>query len=90
MKGINLEGQIRSQISRAMQLLGAVRQLGKESTSEIYSALERLGADGQLLATIGSWGDTLDDNECSNSSRNGMRKRSSSCDRKNSTPLVGV
>lgn len=29
--------------------------------SEIYRALELLGADRELLATIGSWGDTLDD-----------------------------
>jgi len=29
--------------------------------SEIYRALELLGADRQLLGTIGSWGDTLDD-----------------------------
>jgi hypothetical protein len=28
---------------------------------EIYKAFEKLGADKRLLATIGSWGDTLDD-----------------------------
>lgn len=27
---------------------------------ELYIVLERLGADRQLLATVGSWGDTLD------------------------------
>jgi len=34
--------------------------------SEIYGALEHLGADRELLkllGTIGSWGDTLDDEE---------------------------
>lgn len=30
---------------------------------EIYLAFEKLGADAGLLATIGSWGDTLDDKE---------------------------
>ena len=31
--------------------------------SEIYTALERLGADDELLAIVGSWRDTLDDAE---------------------------
>jgi hypothetical protein len=30
---------------------------------EIYRAFEALGADGKLLAIVGSWGDTLDDDE---------------------------
>jgi hypothetical protein len=30
---------------------------------EIYGALERLGADPELLAIVGSWRDTLDDAE---------------------------
>jgi hypothetical protein len=30
---------------------------------ELYVALERLGADEDLLAIVGSWGDTLDDEE---------------------------
>lgn len=34
-----------------------------EIRAEIYTALEKLGADKELLATIGSWGDTLDDRE---------------------------
>jgi hypothetical protein len=38
----SLEGQIRSQLYRALWLLGA---------------------DHQLLATVGSWGDTLNDGE---------------------------
>jgi len=37
-----------------------LRNLNMDSQirSEIYRALEFLGADGQLLATVGSWGDT--------------------------------
>jgi len=31
--------------------------------AEIYRAFELLGADRELLGTIGSWGDTLDDKE---------------------------
>jgi len=31
--------------------------------SEIYRAFERLGADRELLAVIGSWGDTLEDED---------------------------
>jgi hypothetical protein len=34
-----------------------------ENTTEIYRAFEFLGADARLLATIGSWGDTLDDSQ---------------------------
>jgi hypothetical protein len=30
---------------------------------EIYAALERLGADEDLLSIVGSWRDTLDDVE---------------------------
>jgi hypothetical protein len=30
---------------------------------ELYVAMERLGADPMLLSIIGSWGDTLDDEE---------------------------
>jgi hypothetical protein len=31
--------------------------------AEIYRAFQKLNADKRLLATIGSWGDTLDDAE---------------------------
>jgi hypothetical protein len=31
--------------------------------AELYAALERLGADVELLAIVGSWRDTLDDAE---------------------------
>ncbi len=30
---------------------------------ELYAALERLGADAELLSIVGSWGDTLDEAE---------------------------
>ena len=35
----------------------------QEIRSEIYVAFEKLGAGSDLLATIGSWGDTLVDEE---------------------------
>jgi hypothetical protein len=34
-----------------------------QNARELYVAMERLGADPDLLAIIGSWGDTLDDAE---------------------------
>jgi hypothetical protein len=30
---------------------------------ELYKAIETLGGSGQLLATVGSYGDTLDDDD---------------------------
>jgi hypothetical protein len=41
----------------------AMLTTAEEIRSEIYRALEILGADSGLLATVGSWGDTLDDEE---------------------------
>lgn len=35
----------------------------RQIRSEIYRAMERLGADRDLLAAVGSWGDTLLDQE---------------------------
>lgn len=34
-----------------------------EIRAEIYTALQKLGADRELLATVGSWGDTLPDGD---------------------------
>lgn len=34
-----------------------------EIRSEIYRACELLGADRELLGTVGSWGDSLNDEE---------------------------
>jgi hypothetical protein len=36
-------------------------QAGAEIVGEIYTILERLGAEPELLAIVGSWRDTLDD-----------------------------
>lgn len=37
--------------------------IGQQIRAEIYRAFELLGAGRELLAAIGSWGDTLDDKE---------------------------
>lgn len=62
-----IEKAIRSEILTAIALLGGAPELlatlelaGKD---EMYRAAERLGADRYLLASIGSWGDTLEDAE---------------------------
>jgi len=49
--------------------------------SEIYRAFELLGADRELLAAVGSWGDTLD-NEAVLSLLRGWVSRYVSPDRK--------
>ena len=56
--------------------------IGQQIRSEIYRAFELLGADSDLLAVVGSWGDTLKDEEIlvrmkrfSPSSKNGMRSK---------------
>ena len=35
----------------------------QQISSEIYRAFELLGADRELLAVVGSWGDTLEDED---------------------------
>jgi hypothetical protein len=60
-----VEREIRSEIAKAVRHLGGSPQLvatieGK-TKDEMYDAAESLGADRYLLATIGSWGDTLTD-----------------------------
>jgi hypothetical protein len=42
---------------------GKALSFENEIRSEIYRAFELLSADSGLLATVGSWGDTLDDLE---------------------------
>lgn len=37
--------------------------LKEQIATEFYAALERLGADEELLSIVGSWRDTLDDAE---------------------------
>jgi hypothetical protein len=39
------------------------KDLTAQIVREIYTVLERLGADLELLAVVGSWRDTLDDAE---------------------------
>jgi hypothetical protein len=43
-----------------MQKLGTV---DREIIRELYRAIDALGADPDLLATIKSWGDTLEDEQ---------------------------
>jgi hypothetical protein len=45
------------------QIVTCLDSTGLRITREIYRALEALGADPGLLASVGSWGDTLDDAE---------------------------
>jgi hypothetical protein len=40
-----------------------IPDLTPQIARELYAALERLGADAELLAIVGSWRDTLDDGE---------------------------
>lgn len=63
-----LEQIIRSELYKAVESLGGPPELlaatiNGASKEEIYEAAERLGADRYLLAAIGSWGDTLADEE---------------------------
>ena len=63
----DLERAIRLYITKAIELIGAapdqLAALDGVGKDELYAAAERLGADRFLLAIIGSWGDTLDDEE---------------------------
>lgn len=43
-----------------MQKLGTVN---REIIRELYRSIDALGADPDLLATVESWGDTLDDQQ---------------------------
>jgi hypothetical protein len=60
-----LQREIRSEIAKAVRELGASAELvatieGK-TKDEMYDSAKQLGADRYLLATIGSWGDTIED-----------------------------
>lgn len=59
------EREIRSEIAKAIQSLGAspelVATIEGKTKLQMYHAATRLGADRYLLAAIGSWGDTMDD-----------------------------
>ena len=39
------------------------RHLRAQIVKELYATMERLGAEPDLLSIVGSWGDTLDDEE---------------------------
>src|SRR6266478_9779002 len=62
-----LEREIRSEITRAVQQLGGspelVATIEGKTKEETYDAAEQLNADRCLLETIGSWGDTMEDEE---------------------------
>jgi hypothetical protein len=47
----------------AERLGGNAERIRALSRAEIYDALEDLDADRYLLAVVGSWGDTLDDDQ---------------------------
>jgi hypothetical protein len=51
------------ELSQALEYLGADRALASLSPVDLYPKLEALRADRELLAVVGSWGDTLDDEE---------------------------
>ena len=53
--------QIVRELQKTLDYLGADRALADRS--DLYQKLETLGANRELLAIVGSWGDTLDDEE---------------------------
>jgi hypothetical protein len=64
----DIEQLIRSEIYKALESLGGPPELlaatiNGASKAEIYDAAERLGADRYLLAAIGSYRQTLSDDE---------------------------
>jgi hypothetical protein len=55
---------IRDEVAAAAEHLGADgEEFRALARARLYEALEDLGADGFLLAAVGSWGDTLTDGE---------------------------
>jgi hypothetical protein len=63
----NDEQLIRNELYKALESLGAPPKVlaatinGAITKDKIYKTAERLGADSYLLATIESWGDTIED-----------------------------
>jgi hypothetical protein len=51
------------ELQKALKYLGADPALADIGPVDLYKKLETLGADRDLLAVVGSWGDTLDDEE---------------------------
>jgi len=58
---------IQSEIAKAIRDLGGspelVATIEGKTKEQMYRAAERLGADRHLLAAIGSWGDTMNDED---------------------------
>ena len=69
-----MDKKIVAEIAIALADIGAKPELldkiKKSSIDEIYEAAERLGAQPLLLGFIGSWGDTLGDDEVLQGLRN--------------------
>jgi len=63
----DIEREIRSEIAKAVRDLGGspeiVSTIEGKTKAEMYDGAESLGADRYLLAAIGSWGDTLTDQQ---------------------------
>jgi hypothetical protein len=56
-----VNGKIVRELQKTLAYLGADPALADRPG--MYQKLEALGADRELLAVVGSWGDTLDDEE---------------------------
>jgi hypothetical protein len=55
--------QIVRELQKSLEYLGADPALADLGPGDLYKKLEALGADRELLAIVGSWRDTLDDEE---------------------------
>jgi hypothetical protein len=51
------------ELQKSLEYLGADPALADLGPGDLYKKLEVLGADRDILAVVGSWGDTLDDEE---------------------------
>jgi hypothetical protein len=61
---MDLNEAIRGELSKAAERLGGDgEQIRVLPRAKIYDALEDLEADWHLLAVVGSWSDTLDDDQ---------------------------
>jgi hypothetical protein len=60
---MDLTVDIVSEIQRAMKTLGAPEDVEASAALSVYRDMEELGADRELLAAVGSWGDSLDDED---------------------------
>jgi hypothetical protein len=51
------------ELRRSLEYVGAEADSQNLDPSDLYKRLDALGADRELLAIVGSWRDTLDDEE---------------------------